>query len=482
MALRETFEEYSKAADGSQEQAALQEKLVGLVAKVLEELKDPQVKSDDKVERMRDLKALFDHLPDAYYDQNAEKVLGMCVNLCDKHVYKGFYESGVDLTKNKCDIQFPDKLSVNMITFKAISTLLTVVPAKELYIYVKAIIQKEHKNAQLYLLFCEILISLLQRIEKKEIFINEILVDLLRCLNPALRKYLKYNGKMHNNEYKDLPPKVNDFLSNFEKWGTKIVKNTLQVLTNLISASNHGDNLLLVEDLVESGMYKATKRKLDVPPTKLMAHYSVLFTLDLLEGLLDCKSHNYFSADSMETLIGELYENLLSVHPYPQDYILNYNNQLKYRNYNTEVAKKNERDIYHLPKDKYDVLTIYNSAGISYLVQQFFQRSSDVALLSPKYKLKLVMPALHILLNEISEKEDLKMSLSSRVFDLVQGLKAEKSIENLNYFDVPLPLFIHTVLQYIGELGDENKKGMGVGIFKSLLGLLTDNVRCSSLQ
>lgn len=476
MSLRETFEEYTRTNENTPEREQAEKKLATLVTKILEDLKDPQVKPDEKVQRMTELQNLLQHLPDKYYDDNADKILNICVDLCDKNVYKGFDESGIDLTKPKNEIKFSDKLSVNMIAFKTLSTLLTVVPPKELLLYVKKIIQKEHKNAQLYLLFCEIILAIINRIEKKEAFVNELLVDILRCLNPALRKYIKYKTKTDNKEYKNMPVKVSDFLNNFEKWGSKLIRNILKVLNNLIMQNSTGANILLIEDLVESGVYKSTKEKKEVQPSKLMAHYCVLFSLDLLEGLLDVKSHNYFTSDSIEQIIHDLYDNLLRMHPYPQDYILNYNNQIKYRNYNTDIAQQNERDVYHLPKDKYGMFTIYNSAGISYMVQRLFKDPAAVLPLSPLFKLKLLLPSLHILMNEVSEKDELKMSLMISVFQILVHLPASKHIENLNYFDVPLPLFLHSMLQFAGGFSEEKQKGMGVAIFKGLTGLLNENV------
>eukprot|EP00331_Platyophrya_macrostoma_P004597 CAMPEP_0176408978 /NCGR_PEP_ID=MMETSP0127-20121128/2254_1 /TAXON_ID=938130 /ORGANISM="Platyophrya macrostoma, Strain WH" /LENGTH=227 /DNA_ID=CAMNT_0017788329 /DNA_START=139 /DNA_END=822 /DNA_ORIENTATION=- len=55
--------------------------------------------------------------------------------------------------------------------------------------------------------------------------------------------------------------------------------------------------------------------------------------------------------------------------------------------------------------------------------------------------------------------------------------KPTKHIDNLNYFDIPLPLFMHSVLKYAEELGGEQQKGMGIKIFKGLIGLFTDNAQ-----
>lgn len=476
MSLRELFEEYSSIKEEGSEKEKIEKKLIELVIQFLENLKDPQFPSDQKIEKMKDLKNLFEHLPDVYFEKNADKILNMCVNICDKNVYKVYDESDIDLTKPEKEINFPEKLNANIIGFKTLSKLLRVASPQTLLTHLKPILQQEHKNTQLYLFFCDIVLAIIQRIDKKENYINELLVDLLRCLNPALSKYIKYKNKVDNKEVKNMPAKINDFLNNFEKWGSHLVRRILHVLEKLINQGGNESSLLFVEDLVESGLYKSTTVKKDIPSGKLMAHYCVLFSLDLLEGLLDSRAHNYFSSDNIEQLIQEIYQNLLKIHPYPQDYIINYNNQVKYRNYNQEVSKQNERDINHLPKDKYGVLTIYNSAGISYIIQRVFENPNYVLPLSVPFRLKLIMPALHILLNEIKEKEDLKLSLASKIFQIAVTSKPTKQIDNLNYFDVPLPLFMHSVLKYSEELGGDQQKGMGIKIFKGLTGLFTDNV------
>src|SRR5690349_8289936 len=137
MSLRELFEEYLNIKDDGPEKEKAEKKLVELVIQTLENLKDPQVPSDQKIEKMKDLKNLFEHLPDIYFEKNADKILSMCVNICDKNVYKIYDESDIDLTKPEKDIKFPEKLNVNIIGFKTLSKLLRIASPQTLLTHIK---------------------------------------------------------------------------------------------------------------------------------------------------------------------------------------------------------------------------------------------------------------------------------------------------------------------------------------------------------
>ena len=471
MSLTDLFQEYSKLSENDTERGKAGQRIIDAVFKILEKLKDPATDSQEKTTIIKELTDLFAQLPNDFFDEHVHDVLSIGTNVCDTSVYKAFEANEIEL--DNPTIQAIENIDANILTFRILNRVFEAVKLREVLLFLNPILKGENKNPQLYFLFIEILIAIMKRIDKKEKYVGDLLIDHLYCVKQAISKYHGYKNKADSKRTKELSTKAREFLENFEKWSLRIIKRTLTFLEESVKQSPNDCNLLTVQEL-EAATGQKKDMQVELAPSKKVAHYSVLFLLDLLDVYNEMGSDNPSPSENTNSILKEIYTHLLKIHPYPRDFIENYNHQVKYQQLkNKEYGPAMVH--YQTPDKSYDIGTFYNPFGVAYILREFLASPNEIVPLSFNYKLRLIMPLLQCLLASSREREALKIELLKALGNILFTYHPKGPIENLNHFGVSLVLFIRDLLQYTGTIGDEHK-GPILKLFKVFMSLLTEEV------
>ena len=286
MSLQEKIKKYGLANQSQNDFAALGKEILSDIRNITNELKDENALPEKTQEHVKELREAYTQLPQIFFYNNSRELLEVILDLSSENIYKTFYDSSFDFLK-PTNIESPksgDELVLSMLV-----KYLEKAPVKEMLGYLKSYNEKKQKNPQLKLLIIELLHYILINIEKKEIYLNDILPSLLKTLNPSLAKYIKYKAKVDNNQYVETPKHIVQYLLNYENWAKSLIHKILKSLLTVINPQKGERRLLLINDLYESSPNHGDFKRKTPSNDKLITHYCVLFMLDVFEGLIDCR-------------------------------------------------------------------------------------------------------------------------------------------------------------------------------------------------
>jgi len=477
--LLQKIKQYEESGGPNDHFSTLGIEIIEDMKKLGGELKAENTNIENQPEKLNELFEAYLKLPQSLYQNHSQEIFDFILSFCPLNIYKAFVENIIKLPRHidmEIQVKNNEDLALYMIT-----DFVEKVSIKELFLYIKVFDVKKTKNAQIKLLLAELLIYVLNNIDKKEKFIDDILPRLLRLLHPSLKKFVKYKGRAENNEYEKTPIHIVQYILHYEKWIKDIITNIMHSIVVIIHTYQNDRSLLLVKDLFEFKDDKLIRKEVD--QKKTLPHYCILFILDLLEGLNDVKGNTYFPAESSEELINNTFKALLEIHPLLTDYISNFIDQINVLKYDNTLSEFNTRDSFNLPTSHYDKYTIYNPASISFLCAKLMETPQESSLLEIKYKLKMLFICLHQLFKYARQKDNIKEALMNHINTLLKSFSTlhAGTIQNHNLFDMPLHDITTTILDYAGGPLDEKKRGLGVSIYMSIKSLFTEKALASFL-
>jgi len=472
--LLAVLEEYSQAP--SEKKSSISSDILRELENLITETVDENTKPNIIQENIDLLAQIHSKLDSSLFQIHHKEIFKFLINLSPENIYLVFHRKGIQISK-----QEGPQLEIKSVEDWIIAQLIRLIQqisVRELYNTVKAYIEEKHKNkAQAKLLLIEIIRYIIVNIDKKEAHLKEILPSLLKILNPSLRRYIKYKSKVENNQYVETPKYVDTYLQNYEKWAKDLIQNILDDLLIIIDPKQGERRLLLVKDLYDNFTYQSDIKRKEPSADKLITHYCVLFILDICEGLIDARNNAYFKKENIDSFLQSITETLLKIHPQLHDYIENFNMQLKILALDPKVPIFNKRDEMNLLIGDYDKYTVYNYGSMAYFAIKFIQRPKEAALLTTEYKLRLLLPSAYELYSSRREKVELKSEMLSTIQSLIKGYNEDKLIDNLNTFGTPLDKVLTSLLDFCGGFVDERDKSLGVEIFMTIKGKLTEKAQ-----
>ena len=481
MSLQEKIDKYGKAPQSQGELSTIGKEIIAGIQELVTELKDDNAKPEKTLQNIKILQEAYAKLPQIFFYNHSQPLLEAILDLSTENIYKAFYDISFDFLKPQIQ-GFHIKHSDDLVLFMLVHYL-EKIPPKELLGFLKTYNEKKQKNPQLKLLIIELFHYVLLTIDKKELYVNDILPALLKTLNPSLAKYIKYKAKVDNNQYVETPKHIVQYLLNYENWAKSLLQKIMKSLVTIINPQKGERRLLLIDDIYETNAANSNLKKRTPPNERLITHYCVLFILDIFEGLIDCRGNAYFLKENVDAFIENVVKTLSEIHHNLQDYVTNYINQTKIKNLDAQIQMFNKKDEYNLPIGKYDKLTLYNPASVAYLAVRVMHIPKESALFTVESKLQLLIPCLYPIFAETLMKHELKSDLLVTLAQLLQALVAKDigPISNLNKFGVSLDKVIERVSDHAGSTTNEKDKAQGFEILTNVKKLLSERAFASLL-
>ena len=428
------------------------------IMKKLEALFKVCEKSKDKSIFIK-LSSVVLKLPIEFYNIHLSDLLRLHIKFSDRHIYKLFLE--VDdfepfLQKESNYYDSKNKISVYII----IQILKTCSP-KEIILFFN-----EHLNEiniiekKFYII--EVYNRILGKLEKKELFLDQILPLILMTFSSAIQKFIKNKEKLTNKP--DLVANK-DIILNFEKYAINLIRRIMKVCKGFKELEDPSiqHKLLTINDIFEYNYETGLSEPKQIPPNLLLKHYIISFVLDIMEGVLDATSTAYFDKKMLNEFLGEIINYLFDLHRTKIDYITCYLTQIRY----FSIMKVKPASIKENLKN-YDKLYAYNCLSIANLLLTILQEDDSFNLIySLKYKLNLMMPVIYENLKAVDSKLELFLPLIKELAkilnnDVLINKKNPFEFENLNVFNVPFSDFVNQILEISGSFSsnEENRKVM----------------------
>ena len=480
MSLLEKIDKYANSHSQS-ELAAMSKEILTDLRALITDLKDENALPETTQENLKKLQESYLKLPQIFVFNNSQDLLEIILDLSSSNIYKTYYDISFDFVKPAIqDLQIKNQDDLVLLM---LAHYLEKISTKELFGYLKIYNEKKQRNPQLKLLIIELLHYVLLTIEKKEVFLNDLLPTLLKTLNPSLARYIKYKTKVDNNQYGETPKNIVQYLLNYENWAKSLLQKILKTLVEVINPHKGERRLLLINDIYDiNATQNELKRK--TPSTdKLITHYCVLFILDIFEGLIDCRGNAYFLKENIDSFIENIVKTLLEIHPNLHDYIKNYLSQRQIKKIDGKIEIFNQKNEFNLQVGNYDMLTHYNPASVAYLAVRLMQSPKEAILLTLEYKLQIFLPCLYPIFLNTFEKNELKSDLLTTVSQLFQSLATHQNtpLDNLNKFEIPLDKVVERILDHTGGTPNEKDRTLGIEIFVNVKNLLTEKALANLL-
>lgn len=478
MALLDKIKDFTATIQEEDNFSTLGNEILEDIKQLLIETIPQQTSPEEKQQSITFLWSCYLSLPDQIFDHHSQELLEVLLTSPSPSIYKVFHDSEFDLQKSinmEIEPQGIDQLILLMLI-----RYLGKVSAKEVILYAGGIIERKNKNVQVRLLFIELLCWAVKNVGRKEIYLPELLPLLIRLTQYGLHKYSKYKGQIDNKEYDETPSQVQEYVSHYQNWIKPLVKKVLDAVSEDAVALKGNKKsevvFLLIRDLCEEAEVKTEKVKF-CGKSKQIAHYYIIFLLDLINLVLDQRNSG-LTQETINELLQECKVSLLHFHSQILTFIENYLAQIKVKQTNSILVEHNKRTPQNLLVGPYHPLSIYNTVSIAYLANQLLQSPHESILLSAEFKIKLLLPCLSELFSTQSKQSELiEETLVALNFLLDKFLLQHNSpgfISNLNKFNIPLDQILEKVLDYAGGPVDEKHKKIGLEFFSKIKKMLDE--------
>ncbi len=221
MSLQEKIEKYSQSQSSSNVIKEAGKEIIAELRSLGTELSDDNALPETTESKLKKLHDIYLQLPHMFFYNYSQDLLEVILDISSENIYKLVYDNSFDFQKNPLE-NFPIKSRDSLVLFMLVHYL-DKIAVKELFGYLKAYSAKKQKNPQLILLIIELLHYVLLKVEKKDLYLNDLLPTLLKTLNPSLGKYIKYKNKVENNQYVQTPKHIVQYLRNYENWAKPLL-------------------------------------------------------------------------------------------------------------------------------------------------------------------------------------------------------------------------------------------------------------------
>lgn len=424
----------------------------------------------------------FQMLPNQFFDSYSQELFETILDIATQKIYNVYKNTSFSFN-GVITMDVEPKSRDELVLFM-LNKYITKVSLKEVLLYTKIFLEKKRKNLQLKLLIIKIFNYLLANIDKKEIFLSELLFSLFNVIYYSMKKYTTYKTRIDNQEYVETPEHVSLYVENYEAWIKDIFNSLLgsiSTFANWNQPANNRNLFLLVEDLYNSSTGEYLKDKIQ-DREKRIKHYLVLFILDVL-GVFFEDGNLVLSAETRNDLIEGLAASLIDIYPYLMTYIQNYIAQIKIKENNKGIQLIGKEDTETKQKEGYHVLTGYHPLSMAYLTVKFCNSQEAIPLAS-EYKLKFLFPSLHQVFLCGKRCDEIKGELISVINNLLEvQVKYQQHspslVENLNQYNIRLDIILERVLDYAGGPVDQNYRTLGLDFFSKIKRTFSEKAKAS---
>lgn len=405
----------------------------------------------------RKIYILLTKIPPEVYNIHVSEFLRVQIKVSDRHIYKLFLEAGSFEEFLAKQPEFFD--SKNKLALFLMITLVKTCPAKEIILFLNEHLGEVHLIEKKFFII-EVYIKILDKISKKELYLDQIFPMILMAFSTAIQKFIKNKEKMDKN-----PEMITnkEIIINFDKYAINLVRKILKECLNLqeLQDPQIKHKIMSINDIVEFSHETGEIRSKEVSPNLLIKHYLVCFAMDVIEGVMDALASPFFNKPILNEFLGEIVQYLFDLVQAPLDYVTVFLNQTRY----FTLTKRKPTSIKENIKS-YDKFYGYNSLATAQILSEILKRDQNFGLIfSLKYQMNLLIPLIFENLRAQGSKVELFLPLVKHLERIIQNEKDINqynlfNFDNLNTFNVPLSDFVNELLERCGNFNcdDENRK------------------------
>lgn len=403
------------------------------------------------------LQTLISKFQDDFLNIHLSEFLKLALKFSDRHIYKLFLS--VENLENFLlqPTEYFD--SKNKISLLIIIKCVKLCSPKEIILFLNQhlteimVIEKKFFVIEVYM-------KILDVIQKKELFLDEIFPLILMAFSSAIEKYIRNKQKLDQR-----PDSITnkDIIINFEKYSINLIRKILILCKGFkeINDPSISNKILSINDICEFSYESAEIIYKEVNPNLLLKHYLISFVMDIMDGVLNSLLSPFFEKVSLNGFLEEILKYLFELHPNKIDFI---NTFLQQNRFLTLIKKKPESIKENLKK--YDKFYPYNCVATSKILSILLKEEIAFGkIYSLKYQLKVLLPVIY----ENFKSSDAKIELFFPLISYLRNILVDEkeinlynlfNFENLNIFNVPLPDIINQLFEQSGNYNcnEENQK------------------------
>ncbi|KAL4480130.1 hypothetical protein ABPG74_020646 [Tetrahymena malaccensis] len=395
-----------------------------------------------------------------YFEQCTDQFIAFGLNFCDKNLYYQFKK----IYSTKFDSIRDDPLNHNELALYICKRILAIDNKKWVLLFLQSRMEQT-KTVEKKFMLLEMLAVIGKQIENKEAFYPRILPDILRAVTDGIKKFEKYQSKYKSEE---LNQHAKLFQENFEGWVIDFLNRFLTIIKNLPEIKNY-KKLLSARDLIEVDSYTGQVQYKNAPAQTLINHYVILFYLDILQGVTEAlHQQGVFDEKNVTSFLESSKKSFLEIIPGTQELVENFMYQLRYNNFSdTDISSQ---------VTEYTPYLTYNLTGIGFFIKDLFAQKSFQVFYSAEYKLKILLPYIQIFLKKEPSKAELVKNFIEDLASIVDECTIQpQSINNVNYFNVPLSKVIVAMFEPVGSGYEKASQQKFLEGLKKLLALFNKN-------
>jgi len=333
--------------------------------------------------------------------------------------------------------------------------------AKEIVLFLNEHLTEIHLIEKKFFII-EIYIKILDQLQRKELYLDQIFPLILMAFSTAIQKFIKNKEKMDKNP--DLISNK-EIIINFDKYAINLIRKILKSCQNFqeLQDSQIKNRILTINDILDYSYEIGEIKPKELNPNLLLKHYLICFVMDIIEGVLDALASPFFTKNNLNAFLDEITQYLFNLTENNIDFITCYLTQTRY----FSVMKQKPATIKENIKT-YDKFYSYNCLAVAKMLSELLKNDQKFNLVySLKYKINLLMPVIFENLKAPDTKIELFLPLIQHLEKCVHNEKEINqynlfNFENLNIFNVPLSEFVNLLLEQSGNFNcnEENRKTM----------------------
>lgn len=402
------------------------------------------------------LHTLISKFQDDFLNLHLCELLGLALKFSDRHIYKLFLSvDNLDSFLLHPSDYFDSK---NKISLFIIAKCMKLCSPKEIILFLNQhlteilVIEKKFFVIEVYM-------KILDGIQKKELFLDEIFPLILMAFSSAIEKYIKNKQKLDQK-----PDSITnkDIIINFEKYSINLIRKILVLCKRFkeLNDSSISNKILSINDICEFSYESAEINYKEVNPNLLLKHYLISFVMDIMDGVLNSLLSPFFEKPALNSFLEEILKYLFELHPNKIDFV---NTFLQQNRFLALIRKKPDSIKENLKK--YDKFYPYNCVAIAKILAILLKDANFGKIYSLKYQLKVLLPVIYENFKSADAKIELFFPLISYLRDILMNEKEINvynlfNFENLNIFNVPLPEIVNQLFEQSGNYNcnQENQK------------------------
>lgn len=343
-----------------------------------------------------------------------------------------------------------------------LNQLLTHGKDKEIILFLNENALDLEKSSEKSFLIIEIMIFLVDKLDKRDLFLETMLPTVLKIISEGIERYIKRKEAVSEKP-------LTYFYKNYEKYVINVIKRLLNKLKALPEIKSEQKNLLSISDCVSNDLNSVENSIKSPSPKAVVKHIVLLFIFDIIEGLLEAlESPQHFEAGLLKDFFAHLMKIILEVHGSYVEILENFVQQSAFYSFSKRAQPEKIRN--------YDVYYKYNSTAMAYILLEVVEKNQLFHLVySTKQQLKIAVPTISEFLAS-DKKCGIRNQCVAALKELAASAPAKKE-RNFNVYGIPIDSFLLQLLEWGGGFNADNEARLNcLDIFRILLKNLVDGV------